>query len=90
MSMSDKDLMLRLKEIAVELSNYAQEKDISINITCFDGYAKAEADDYEYIKLNTSDSGRFEYRPSGSVSEWGEVELNQIQFNKVPTSSNKN
>ena len=80
--MSDKDIMIYLKNAALAISKLAVKRNIRVSfIISNSGYVKVMAEDYEYTKFPVKKEEYFEYVPSGKdLGLWRKVSPDQIHF----------
>lgn len=80
--MSDKDIMIYLKNAALAISKMAVKRNIRVSfIISNSGYVKVMAGDYEYTKFPVKEEGYFEYAPSGKdLGLWRKISPDQIHF----------
>ena len=80
--MSDKDIMIYLKNAALAISKLAVKRNIRVSfIISNSGYVKVMAGDYEYTKLPVKGEEYFEYAPSGKgLGLWRKISPDQIHF----------
>ncbi len=80
--MSDKDIMIYLKNAALAISKMAVKRNIRVSfIISNSGYVKVMAGDYEYTKFPIKEEEYFEYTPSGeSLGLWRKISPDQIHF----------
>nr|DAZ28715.1 MAG TPA: hypothetical protein [Caudoviricetes sp.] len=84
--MSDGDVMVYLRNAALQMSRIAQERGLTIDAYCTeDGYLNIKAGDYEIFRRNAESQTRYEYCPTGSVGKWKrDVQPQQIRFGQEP------
>lgn len=80
--MSDKDIMIYLKNAALAISRMAVKRNIRVSfIISNSGYVKVMAGNYEYTKFSVKEEGYFEYTPSGKYLRlWRKISPDQIHF----------
>ena len=80
--MSDKDIMIYLKNAALAISKMAVKRNIRVSfIISNSGYVKVMAEDYEYTKFPVKGEEYFEYVPSGKdLGRWRKVSPDQSRF----------
>ena len=62
--MSDGDVMVYLRNAALQMAKIAQEKGLTIDTYCTeDGYLNIKAGDYEIFRRNAESQTRYDYRP---------------------------
>lgn len=84
--MSDGDVMVYLRNAALQMSRIAQERGLTIDTYCTeDGYLTMKAGDYEIFRRNAESQTRYDYRPTGAVAKWkADVQPQQIRFGQEP------
>ena len=80
--MSDKDIMIYLKNAALAISKLAVKRNIRVSfIISNSGYVKVMAGDYEYTKFPVKEEEYFEYAPYGKdLGLWRKISPDQIHF----------
>lgn len=80
--MSDKDIMIYLKNAALAISRLAVKRNIRVTfIISNDGYVKVMAGDYGYTKFPVKEAEYFEYTPSGKdLGFLRKISPDQIRF----------
>ena len=84
--MSDGEIMVYLRNAALQMSRIAQERKLTIN-TYFteDGYFTVNAGDYEVFRINSAEQARYDYRPRDKSHKWTDnVKPQQIKFWQEP------
>lgn len=76
--LSDREMMVYLRNAALALAEFAREKGIKIQIYADEtGYTDVRAGDYEHIKHE--DGGeRYAYTPLDEVYNWRDINPSQI------------
>lgn len=88
--MTDGEVMVYLRNAALQISELARERNMLINIRCREGeYFCVEAEDYEVSKLPGHDEVEYAYRPTrqgeSMVDKWKyNLKPCQIRFNALP------
>lgn len=84
--MSDGDVMVYLRNAALQISKISQERGLTIDIYCTeDGFITAKTGDYEVFKCEPGKQIRYDYHPLGAVGKWKcDVQPQQIRFGQEP------
>ena len=76
--LSDRELMVYLRNAALALAEFAREKGIKIKIYADEtGYVNVRAGDYEHTKHEDGCEG-YTYRPLNKVYDWRDINPSQI------------
>lgn len=89
--MTDGEVMVYLRNAALAISKIAQERGIEVKIRCdSDGFISTEADDYEYVQINTDTEGDYKFRRLGDVYNWEDhVPTKNIRFGQAPAEEDE-
>lgn len=84
--MSDGDVMVYLRNAALQMAKIAQERGLTIDIYCVkDGFITVKIGDYEVFKRESGSQIRYDYHPLGTVDKWKrDVQPQQIRFGQEP------
>lgn len=83
--MTDGEVMVYLRNEALQMSRIAQERGITIDVRCEkDGYVYATAGDYEIFQRAKESSIRYDYHPLGTLVHEYDIQPQQIRFLQKP------
>lgn len=89
--MTDGEIMVYLRNIALAVSKIAKEKQETVDIRSTEESTHVRIGDYEYSLLDEIGKEHYYYRPYGKVFDWEEVEPGQICFKgKLGEAEEKN
>ena len=84
--MTDGEVMVYLRNAALQISRIAQERGLTIS-TYFteDGYFAVDAGNYEIFRVDRTKQARYDYRPCGESHKWADnIQPQQIRFLQKP------
>lgn len=87
--MSDGEIVVYLRNAALQMSRIAQERGITIDVRCDkDSYIYVTAGDYEIFQSAKESQIRYDYHPLGTLVHEYNIQPQQIKFWQEPTEAN--
>lgn len=85
--MSDGEIMVYLRNAALQMSRIAQERGITVDVRCTEhGYINVMVGDYEIIKLKDDCEISYDYMPAkADIGFIYRLRPQQIRFRQKPT-----
>lgn len=83
--MSDGEIMVYLRNAALQMSRIAQERGITVDVRCLkDGYINVEAGDYEIFQCDRESQIRYDYHPLCTLTHEYNIQPQRIRFLQKP------
>lgn len=84
--MTDGEVMIYLRNAALQMSRIAQERKLTIDAYITeDGYFTVDAGDYMIFRVNSAGQARYDYQPRNKPNKWtDDVQPQQIKFWQEP------